>query len=164
MRDALQTATVDVGLAFAIMYDAVFTTAANVQRLYDAGGRRFLVANVPNLGLAPAIVALGASATATYLTSIYNGLLEGALQGLDAAPGIEISRLDTFGFITAVVANPGAFDIDNATTPCLSFGVVENAVCDNPGDYLFWDGIHPTRKGHLKLAQAAVRALREADE
>ena len=164
MRDALAAATVDINLAFAIMSDAVMTTSANIDRLYTAGARRFLVANVPNLGAAPAIVALGASESATFLTSIYNGLLEGALQALDVAPGIEIHRLDMFRFINDVVASPDAFDIVNATTPCLSFGVIEGAVCEEPGDHLFWDGIHPTRKGHLKLAQKAVRVLRGSDE
>ena len=165
MRDALlAAASGDMGAVFTIMSEAIMATAGNIQWLYAAGARDFLVANVPNLGLAPAIVGLGISAEASYLISIYNGLLEGALQGLDAAPGIEIHRLDLFAFITGVVANPEAFDISNVTVPCLSFGVVEDAVCDDPGDYLFWDGIHPTRKGHKKLAQNAIRVLREEQE
>lgn len=162
LRDALVAATVDINLAFAIISDAVASTAASIQLLYDAGAKRFLVANVPNLGHAPAIVALGASGEATFLTSIYNGLLEGALQGLEAYSDIEIHRLDMFGFINAVVANPQAFGIDDTTTPCLTFGVVEGAVCDDPGAHLFWDGIHPTKKAHAKMAKEAIGALSSA--
>jgi len=44
-------------------------------------------------------------------------------------------------------------------TPCLRFGVVEDAVCRHPERYLFWDAIHPTRVGHELIADAARAAL-----
>jgi phospholipase/lecithinase/hemolysin len=31
--------------------------------------------------------------------------------------------------------------------------------CANPGKFLFWDGIHPTKAGHRILAERARAAL-----
>jgi phospholipase/lecithinase/hemolysin len=39
----------------------------------------------------------------------------------------------------------------------LRFGVIQNAVCEEPSDFLFWDGVHPTAAGHRIVARA-VRA------
>jgi phospholipase/lecithinase/hemolysin len=35
----------------------------------------------------------------------------------------------------------------------------KNAFCAHPEDFLFWDGIHPTRAGHRILAERAAAAL-----
>jgi phospholipase/lecithinase/hemolysin len=35
--------------------------------------------------------------------------------------------------------------------------VVMNAVCADPDHYLFWDGIHPTRAGHLIISFALLK-------
>jgi phospholipase/lecithinase/hemolysin len=35
---------------------------------------------------------------------------------------------------------------------------VTNAVCANPDRFLFWDGIHPTRAGHLIISFALLEA------
>ena len=36
--------------------------------------------------------------------------------------------------------------------------MVTNAVCADPDRYLFWDGIHPTRAGHLLISFALLKA------
>ena len=42
--------------------------------------------------------------------------------------------------------------IQDFYTPCLTFGVVERAVCGHPEQFLFWDAIHPTRAGYKLTA------------
>ena len=50
------------------------------------------------------------------------------------------------------MANPGAFGLTTTATACLT---PDRApfVCDQVDEFLFWDGIHPTKAGHAILAQ-----------
>src|SRR5271165_708249 len=53
-----------------------------------------------------------------------------------------------------VVDNPSAYGLTNGTDPCFD-GVT---LCANPGRYLFWDGFHPTTRGHEIIATAIEQA------
>lgn len=159
LRDALVAGSSDPAAVGPILEAAVGELAVTIQTLYGAGARTFLVANAPNLEHAPAVKLSGASAIAGFLTGLFNGGLEGALQQLDAIPGITIHRLDFAGFTDAVVAGPASFGMSNVSSPCLNFMVTTDAKCDNPDEYLFWDGLHPTAAGHNALADAALSAI-----
>lgn len=144
-----------------ILADAVTTIADNIIALGSQGARNFLMANVPNLGEVPAITDLGADATtlATQLSIGFNLALENALSSIELALPVNIIRFDVFTFISSIVATPEAFGIVNAVDACLTPEVKKGAVCKRPDDYLFWDGIHPTRTGHNLLAEAALFIL-----
>jgi phospholipase/lecithinase/hemolysin len=148
--------------SFAILVAAVNAVAANIQTLYFAGARRFVVVNGPNLGLAPAVRMLGpaAQAGATALSAGYNAGLAAAVATLSGGlPGINIVSVDLFGALNNMVANPGAYGLTNVTDMCITAGVKGNAQCASPSGYLFWDGIHPTSAGHAILADLIGAAL-----
>lgn len=87
--------------------------------------------------------------------------------GLDATldfleglfPDIRFRRLDVFGLLNQIVADPDSAGIENAIESCLSFGVVGKAICRQPNRHLFWDAVHPTRTGHAVLAEAVEQLL-----
>ena len=165
LRDALVAAEADPNAAVAIIQAAVEELAISIQTLYFSGARNFFVANAPNLAHAPAVKLAGISGVAGFFTGIYNGGLEGGLQQLELAlPEVVIHRLDMAGFTDDVVANPGQYRLSITDTPCLSFFVTTGAVCDEPREYLFWDGLHPTTAAHKQLAKFAVAALRADDD
>jgi outer membrane lipase/esterase len=118
-----------------------------IDALQAAGATEFLVFDNVNLGLVPAITAMGAgaSALATALTWSMNAAL---LDRIDDEAGVRL--FDTFGFLTGVVQNPGAFGFTNATDAC---GAVAGADCSR---YVFWDGLHPTAAMHALIASTAV--------
>jgi phospholipase/lecithinase/hemolysin len=153
----------ELDAAFAIVPAALGATAANIQALYASGARQFLVLNVPNFAITPAVRGLGqgAAGTAAYLSSAYDLGLDLVLDQFETAfADIEISRLDVWTLLNSVALNPEDFGLSDASEPCLRFYVVENAVCDDPDKHLFWDGLHPTQAAHAILAAAAALALR----
>ncbi len=166
LRDALSAAATDPTLASsaAIIGAAVTSVADNIVSLWASGARVFLVLNAPDLSRAPAVTLEGPAAVggALQLSAGFNAGLNQALGQLAALPGIRLVRVDDFTLIDRIVSSPESFDIENARTPCLRFGVVEHAICEEPEERLFWDGIHPTTAGHRIIAGAAFSALEQA--
>ena len=79
-----------------ILQAALGSIAENIQRLYAAGAREFLVWVVPNVALTPALRTLGPAAggLATTLTQAFNDGLSQVLGQLSSAlPGASFTRL-----------------------------------------------------------------------
>jgi outer membrane lipase/esterase len=163
LRDALAAALVDPTFVTSqqILTAAVTGVAANLQVLYAAGARRFVVVNGPDLAIVPAVAQLGPAAQAggTLLATLYNQSLAGALAQLSALPGSTINTVDIFTALRQVVANPADYGLTNVTTPCLTFSVTIGFRCARPDEYLFWDAIHPTRAGQRILGMIMAPAL-----
>jgi outer membrane lipase/esterase len=165
LQDALTALAADPSGASAatILEEALTAVATNVYTLWASGARTFLVVDAPDLAITPVVRSLGPEAqfAAAYLSGAYNAGLAHVLNGLQTLPGIQIVRLDLNAIFAAIVATPQAFGVRNVDEPCLTFGVVAHAVCAHPDRYLFWDGIHPTARGHEIIATAALEAIGE---
>lgn len=166
VRDALEALAKDpTGAASGfIIQQAVFSIRDNLLVLFGSGARKFLVPNAPDIGLAPAVRLLGPAVqgAASFLSAQFNGGLELMLQGLESGLGVEIVRLDVFGILHEIVAEPEKFELTDVTAPCIRLNVTVHAFCERPGQFLFWDGIHPTVAGHRILAKRAHTALGNA--
>lgn len=149
------------GTSAGIIQAAVTAVAGNVQALWVAGARTFLIPNLPNLANTPAIRALGPHAqfAATQLTMAFNEALDHAVTALQGLSHIQFIRLDINALFDAILTAPQAVDLTNVADSCLTFGVIGGAICATPNQYLFWDGIHPTEAGHDIIAAAAFRAV-----
>jgi phospholipase/lecithinase/hemolysin len=164
VRDAIEVLAIDPSGATSVgmLQAAMGSIAGNVGALWAAGARKFLVPNVPNIGLTPALAAQPAQvrAAATQFSSAYNAGLAQLLVGLQAQlPDTQFVSLDVFSLLQSIVATPSVFGLSNATESCLRFGVVVGAICPDPRRYLFWDAIHPTAAVHRILAERAVAML-----
>lgn len=157
MRDAL------VAFASGADPNAILTAAlqaiyGSIETLHQAGARKFLVWNMPNVGLTPAISPTPLAGLANLLAVQYNGALESeVLAPLSGLPGIQIARFDVYTTLQNVAGAPASFGLTNVTQACIT--LVPPFACAAPGDYLFWDGIHPTTAAHGILAFAAASAL-----
>ena len=136
-----------------VVANGIANISATIQALTLAGARHFLVPNMPDLSMTPALMG---SPDAAFVSAAFNANLALALDALDAALPIDIVQVDVAGILSQVLADPGAFGFTNATQSC-----VDNfAVCD-PDSWLFWDGVHPTTAAHRLLGTLFAQAVPE---
>ena len=123
------------------------------QRLVNAGARNLLTINLPRLGLTPDYNRNAASAAnISNLTIALNDALASSFATLgDARPDVAIRSLDVETLFDNLVANPTQWGFTNV----LDKG---QGVADASG-YVFWDGVHPTARGHTLLSEAALQAV-----
>lgn len=164
VRDALESLAADPSGATssAIVGGAVTAVGSNIVALWSAGARTFLVPNVPNIAITPAVASQPAivRGAAAQLSGAYNAALERTLATLQSRlPGTRIVRLDVFTLLNGIVAAPAPYGITETEAPCLRFGVYVGAICWDAGRHLFWDAIHPTTAVHGILAKSAASTL-----
>lgn len=122
------------------------------------GAEHFLVWNVTDLGLVPAVTAqgVGAAQGASQLVAAMNQALALALATY-LPPGVTdgLILFDAYAGLNDIVNNPAAYGLANASDACAA-----SLACD-PASHFFWDGIHPTTAGHQIMASLAVAAILE---
>lgn len=144
-----------------IIGNALNGIAGNMQTLYALGARKFLVLSAARIDKLPAVTALGPEVTAAAgsLTNGFNqGLAQGVLAPLSGFPGIQIAQLDLASQMTAIFDAPGDFGLTNVTNPCIRPNTPP-FTCQQPDNYLFWDGIHPTKAVHTIISQRVADVL-----
>jgi len=135
-----------------------------ITSLYDAGGRHFLVPNIPPLGDKPSYVNNPSErAQANEFVNAYNPILEQTLASLRGSlSDITIISFDVYSLFTDVLANPGDYGFTNVSDSAYvgdTNAPNDGYVVPNPDQYLFWDGTHPTRVGHQLIGDHAFAAV-----
>jgi outer membrane lipase/esterase len=145
----------NLGSAAAIQ-SGIASITASINALYAAGGRQFLVANVPDIGATPRFQEVdqqmpGAAALATATTLQWNMALDAALAALNLADA-RIYLLDLY----ALGKDPELLaGYANITDACLT----QQSMCDDPSTYFYWDSFHPTSTTHATIARFAALAV-----
>jgi phospholipase/lecithinase/hemolysin len=141
----------------------VTNLAAAITALADAGGKNFIVANLPRLGsyLPPTLVqpSLDLSPSGRQaldsLTLAYDAQLAAQLDRLGANLGISVHLLDIDAIIQEVRADPARFGFTNVTDAALDDGVISGQ------GYFIYDSTpgHPTTQAHLLFADQAFASV-----
>jgi len=150
--------------------NAMSGIGAAVSDLSGRGAEHFLVLNLPDLALVPAISGVGnpaLDALAQFASQQFNLALANTL-ATSAFSSLAISQLDVYGLLNDVVDNPGSYGLTNVMDSCYtgnvdgsSIGGAPVTTCADPSQYAFWDFEHPTAAVHAILAQQAVAAVPE---
>lgn len=123
--------------------NAVFNIDFALENLYLAGGRNFLVPNLPDIGSSPSLVSDPvASEGATFWTLAYNTSLENTLHDFNERhTDVDLFFLDVFTlFEHYPVGTPEWLE-------------------------LFWvDGFHPSSLGHQRIFEAALAMVEPVPE
>jgi phospholipase/lecithinase/hemolysin len=135
----------------AAITDAVGDIVTAVGTLSAVGAEHIVVLNLPDLGLTPDGVASGIGSLYTEFSQNFNAALHATL----GAYGLDVIEFDVFSTFQDIAADPGAVGLANVTDACLG----GTGICSNPDEYLFWDSVHPTTKGHQILADMVFERL-----
>lgn len=139
----------------------VNNTVQEITAIANAGGKNFLIPNLPPLGDTPEEMNNNNNHEKFNLLSIqFNNMLATAETNLEATRGIKIFPLDVHGLFEQLLANPGAFGFTNVTDQAKSGGQGRpGTVVANPDQYVYWDSVHPTAHIHQLLGDAAFNVV-----
>jgi predicted outer membrane repeat protein len=146
-----------------------------LQTLYAAGGRRFVVANLPPLGQTPAYQDLF---KAGYLTQGQIDGINGWSAGYDYYLAQDLAQfgqqhadarvipIDTAGLFQQIIASPASFGFGNVSNAIGDYtsqgGVLTDITIADHDGYLFYDSVHPGTKAHQLLGLTAAADVYEA--
>jgi phospholipase/lecithinase/hemolysin len=150
--------------------EVVGNLASAITSLTSAGAKNIGVFNLPDLGSIPFVTnnpnnPPQLSAGLTALTNAHNTGLGNVTNALRSSTGANIFTVDVNQLVTNILANPQQFGFTNATNACFlaDFDQIRTGnfnVCNNANDFLSYDGVHPTTRGHRLIAQTALNAVR----
>lgn len=146
-----------------ILQQALTSVSDNMLALIQSGAKRFLILNAPDLALTPAVRLQGPQAqfAASLLSAQYNQGLAQIMLGLKAVFPIDVTEFDLHAKLHSLAAGLEHLQFDVVDQACIIPGATEDAVCDNPNRYMFWDGIHPTKIVHRFIGVEAARLFHD---
>lgn len=128
---------------------------AQINALKTLGARKFLVMNLPPMGLVPDLQLQPQQVKdlANAASMLYNATLDAGLDGV-RSPTVSVTEVDVFGLFQQIIASPASFGLTNVTDDFP--GTLGDSAANG---YLFWDTVHPTTAAHALVADAAYQAL-----
>ena len=136
--------------------------ATAVKSLSAAGAKNIVVVNLPDLGQLPSTRNSRVAQTLNAVTRKHNTELARLLNNLHQQlnSDTKLIYLDANSLFNQAIKTPKKFGFKNVTQACFSQG----RICNNPKEYLFWDGIHPTTIAHQLLVQSTFSDLKPAPQ
>ncbi|MBT2119386.1 SGNH/GDSL hydrolase family protein [Dyella sp. LX-66] len=142
----------------------------SLSALIAQGARHVLVLNLPDLTLAPGLRSSKDKAKVTRDVSSYNSKLSDLVDRLQKKHAdVQLALLDNTPLLRAVAADLAGHGLSVFSDSCLkieygsslAYTMKQNPrpACTRADDYFFWDGLHPTAKGHQILADKVTSFL-----
>ncbi|WP_315788638.1 autotransporter domain-containing protein [Fischerella sp. JS2] len=128
-----------------------------ITTLINKGARNIIVPNLPDLGKTPQERSLETADSTTAAIKSHNSNLNSALQEIAKNRNVNIIPLDIHALFNEVIDQPDRYGLTNINDPC--FNQQAGTICPNPDEFLFWDNVHPTDRGHQFIAEYTEAVL-----
>jgi phospholipase/lecithinase/hemolysin len=131
------------------------TTVDNIRKaigaLANAGAKDFIVIDVPDISLTPDVKALGPATVheARQFVAAVNLLLAIEIPLSAWREQVSVHLVDINTIFVPLVMSPALFGFSNS----IGAAFVNGKVVNDPDDYVFWDGFHPTTEVHFIAAE-----------
>ncbi|MEM1366957.1 MAG: SGNH/GDSL hydrolase family protein, partial [Cyanobacteria bacterium P01_H01_bin.15] len=155
-----------------LVMESLPNTEEALSRLALGGAKNILISTVPDLSKTPLFNQLPSEQLAeiSALVNAYNDLLAGIREQLSLDfPEVHFIEFDFNELLLEAIADPSAFGFVDVTNACVfPVGTIScdldgnNPTLPNPDEFLFWDGVHPTTKGHQFIAGEALKQLHKS--
>jgi outer membrane lipase/esterase len=136
-------------------------TSTGVEELNALGAQRFVVFNLPPLGLTPLFNQDGAAIVAQTdaISAAHDSTLAAYMSGVHSTTGANIIVVNAAQLFSELLANPAAYGKTNTTQACINVLSCVTASTAVQNQYVFWDSVHPTTGTHEIIAQYAAGEL-----
>lgn len=145
-------------IAGGIIKPALETMAAQMYVLHSMGAQKFLVCNAPDFSLTPAVPPPLAPGVQIIVKKYNEGLAYTLTQLKMQLSGVQIVEADFFQMVNDMADSQADSGFTVVKAPCLMPNTPPYH-CQNPDQYLFWDGAHPTTAAHGIIAQKVAQEL-----
>ncbi|MCD7470267.1 hypothetical protein HAX54_009991 [Datura stramonium] len=146
-----------------------------LQRLYELGGRKFVVTSLYPNGCSPMVrarvpIPVPASICIHIVNiplGLYNTNLRRLLDSMmQKMPDSKFVFIDVFNIINAIIRTPSQYGFDNTKDPCCEVTTIKEGgnetlckkggqACPNRNKFVWFDGLHPTEAVNIVLANKA---------
>ncbi|XP_031112099.1 GDSL esterase/lipase At1g71691-like [Ipomoea triloba] len=140
----------------------------NLYRLYDLGGRKFVVAGIGELGCIPTMVARTENGQCldevNQAVDPFNANMKQMVTHLNTAlPDAKFVYLDIQNMFRNIIANSTTYGFSVVDRGCCGVGKMNGEItcvpletpCPNREEYVFWDAYHPTSAVNVLLGKMA---------
>jgi phospholipase/lecithinase/hemolysin len=146
-----------------VVTNAVKNMTNAIVALYNNGAREILVLNLFNVGQAPFFSAYSANYR-VYVNSkvaAFNTRFASAVTNvMQQVPALRIYVANNNQMSSNILSAPVAYGFTVSTIGALEDPSLTDKSFAGPGaNYVFWDSIHPTTKGHAMIAALAFRCV-----
>lgn len=141
---------------------------SQLNRLYDAGARAFLVSNVANIGDIPETIMLQQSDPnivdrAQGYVVLYNSLLSSTLNDFSNRQGVSLRQFDLFSQLNNLLTNARTLGFTQTQVGCFTlsqFSFHPDCALGGRFDrFVFFDNLHPTAKTNQLIAPSLINSI-----
>lgn len=130
---------------------------------YGDGAREILVLNLADIGRVPffSVYPAGYSIYVDSKVAAFNAQFASTVSTvMQRDPGLRIYVADTYRLTSNIISAPVSYGFTISTIGALQDSSLANKSFTGPGaNYVFWDPVHPTTKGHAQIAALAFQCV-----